>query len=668
MGWDLINTLTWWQWAVLGLVPPAIVLLYFLKLKRRPVEVPSTYLWLRSIEDLHVNAVWQRLRRNLLLFLQLLVLFLVILALMRPGWRGTRLLGHRFIFLVDNSASMQATDVAPSRLEEAKRQARRLVDQMQSGDVGMVVSFADGAHVEQMFTDSRPQLRRALEGIGPTARTTSLGEALRVAAGLANPGRSGDVQESRDIHVAEALPATVYLFSDGKFDDVGGFALGNLQVVFQPIGRADSGNVGVLNLSVGRNEAHPSRLQAFARLQNSSSGPTSVNLELWRTADGPAGPATEMVNSLQVPLAAEESKGVAMDVGEIDSGVVELRAGTQDPLPLDDRAWAVVNPPRRAKVLVVTPGSEPLHFALGTRSSSELADVTFDDPAYLATEAYNQAADAGRFDLVIYDRCRPKRMPQANTLAIGPPAPEGWKARPAVQVPQIIDADRSHPLMQYVDLGDVLLAEATPLEGPPGTKVLVDSSAGPLVAIAPRENFEDAVLGFVLVDQRRDAAGKTGPFVGTNWYVRSFPVFIYNMLNYLGLSRTAALGAVNVRPGQPVTIETPVGDPPRVRTPSGGEIRLTEGKQGKDTFAATSELGVYEVRTRGNSVRRFAVNLFQATESDIRPRKEIKIGNVAVAGQAATVSARREMWRFLLLAGLAVLLVEWYIYGRRVYL
>ena len=73
----LANMLTWWQWAILAAVPPAIVLLYFLKLKRRPVEVPSTYLWHKSIEDLHVNSIWQRLRRNLLLFLQLLLILLV---------------------------------------------------------------------------------------------------------------------------------------------------------------------------------------------------------------------------------------------------------------------------------------------------------------------------------------------------------------------------------------------------------------------------------------------------------------------------------------------------------------------------------------------------------------------------------------------------------------
>ena len=49
------------SWFVLAGVPVGIIALYFLKLRRRPVRVPSTILWRRSLEDLHVNSLFQRL-------------------------------------------------------------------------------------------------------------------------------------------------------------------------------------------------------------------------------------------------------------------------------------------------------------------------------------------------------------------------------------------------------------------------------------------------------------------------------------------------------------------------------------------------------------------------------------------------------------------------------
>jgi Aerotolerance regulator N-terminal. len=95
---ELGTLLAPWQWAIMAALPVLLVLLYFLKLKRHPVEVPSTYLWKKSIEDLHVNSIWQRLRRNLLLFLQLLVLLLAIFALLIPYWGDGTTSGERYIF------------------------------------------------------------------------------------------------------------------------------------------------------------------------------------------------------------------------------------------------------------------------------------------------------------------------------------------------------------------------------------------------------------------------------------------------------------------------------------------------------------------------------------------------------------------------------------------
>src|SRR3974377_716777 len=113
MGWpaEMSSPLGAARWFILAGGPVGIFALSFLKLKRRPVQVPSTLLWRRSLEDLHVNSLFQRLRRNLLLFLQLLAVGLAMLALAGPQGKGSGTKGQRFVLMIDHSASMSATDV-----------------------------------------------------------------------------------------------------------------------------------------------------------------------------------------------------------------------------------------------------------------------------------------------------------------------------------------------------------------------------------------------------------------------------------------------------------------------------------------------------------------------------------------------------------------------------
>ena len=74
---------------------------------------------------------------------------------MRPGWRGAELTGDRYVFLVDNSASMGATDERRTRLEFAKKKTLEYIDQMESGDVAMVIAFSVTAQVMQNYNESR---------------------------------------------------------------------------------------------------------------------------------------------------------------------------------------------------------------------------------------------------------------------------------------------------------------------------------------------------------------------------------------------------------------------------------------------------------------------------------------------------------------------------------
>src|SRR5205085_5570347 len=93
-----------------AVVVPALLVLYFLKLRRRELAVSSTLLWKKAIQDLQVNSPFQKLRRNLLLLLQMLLLILLLLALARPVTKYTQVAGKTTVLLIDRSASMSATD------------------------------------------------------------------------------------------------------------------------------------------------------------------------------------------------------------------------------------------------------------------------------------------------------------------------------------------------------------------------------------------------------------------------------------------------------------------------------------------------------------------------------------------------------------------------------
>ncbi|MBX3414260.1 MAG: BatA and WFA domain-containing protein [Pirellulales bacterium] len=646
------SMLSWWQWTILALVPPAIVALYFLKLKRQPLVVPSTYLWHRAIEDLHVNSFWQRLRRSILLLLQLLLVALVILALFSPSWRGTQLVGDRFIFLIDNSASMSATDVAPSRLEEAKRQVLALVEQMKSTDVALVISFADTPHLVQPFTSNRQELRESVAAIRPTQQTTSLSGALRLAAGLANPGGGTD-SEATD--APKPALAQVLIFSDGKFPDITDSALSGLATTFIPIGGRSAHNLAVSAFQVTRQEENAERLQAFARIENFGAERAQASIGLYLNG--------ELIDADQIDLAADGEGGVEFNLEDLASADLELRIETADDLAADNRAWSPLDPPRRARVLCMTSGDQPLELALRTERARELAEVTVQPPSYLETAEYRSRAAGGEYDLMIYDRCAPREMPQANTWWIGrlPPAP-GWSAAEKVDVPQLIDLERTHPLMQFVEMGEVLFREGAPLTAPPGAVSLIDSDRGPLLMIAPREAYQDVVTGFELMGGER---------IGTNWPLRpSFPVFVLNLLEYLG-GRAEDAASLAVRPGQVVSLRVnTAGNQVEVVSPSGGRTKVRRNSRNTFDFAGTAEQGLYKVFAGEQLVRRFAVNLFDAAESDIRSRPDdaIRIGQTKVEGSTGPQPVRQSGWRFLLLAALAVLLVEWYIYNRRVYL
>src|SRR6478735_4035215 len=113
---------------------PVVVVFYLLKRKRVVKLVSSTLLWQKFLSETQASAPFQKLRKNWLLILQLILLALAVLALARPYF-ATRIKPAQLrVVVLDSSASMQAVDESPSRFERARAEALKWVDTLAGSD------------------------------------------------------------------------------------------------------------------------------------------------------------------------------------------------------------------------------------------------------------------------------------------------------------------------------------------------------------------------------------------------------------------------------------------------------------------------------------------------------------------------------------------------------
>lgn len=660
MSW--INMLTPMQWLLLAAIPPAILSLYFLKLKRRESLVPSTLLWKKAIEDLHVNSIWQRLRKNLLLYLQLLFMALLTLACLRPGWSGLNRIGERRIYVIDNSASMQATDVQPSRLEVAKSKARALISDASSNDVAMVIAFSDRADVRQGFTSDRRRLLDAVDSIQPTSRTTDANEALRAASGLANPGRTS-FEENKDIQVAEAVPATVYMLTDGAIGKLGEDDLGQLKIEYIPIGKPGTENLGIVGFAIERDESQKENIETFARIINRGSEHVDCTASLYLD--------NNLVDASSVSIDAGQEVGLRFELSGVDSGQLRLELDHQDPFMVDNVAYAAIRPNRQVSVLLVTAGNTALEKALQTTKLQQLASLKVESIGFLDSPEYAAASADAQYDLIIYDACTPKVMPSGNTLFLGGVPPEDiqgdsrWEFGELTGPALILDVNRTNPVTEYLEMASVSIVEMRTVKPPATGTVLMTSDVGPVFAVAPRGPYQDAILGFELV--RPTAQGIE---INSDWGIkRSFPVFVYAAIEHLGGGITAA-SAPSVVPGGAIHLTlSSRSNRYDIIDPKGKKTSIDRGVDGRFIYTQTDAPGVYEVYSEGleQAVERFCSNLFSASESDLAIRDTIDTGAEKVVATGATIRARQETWRWLLVIGLGLLMLEWIIFNKRIF-
>jgi hypothetical protein len=608
-----------------------VVVFYVLKLRRRAVPVPFSRIWDSVLRDKQATELFSKLRRLLSLLLQLALLALLVLALGDPKPKEDLREGRHLVLLVDASASMKAVDVKPSRLGMAKAEAEKIVRGLGVSDRAIVVQMGSVPTPRSSMSGDQTEL---LQAIGQLTASDTRAD---LEAGLSF-GRDS----------LRGLPhGELVIIGDGAYGDSAELAelsrrvsLEGAEPRFVPIGKSGK-NLSISEFSVRRYPLDKSRYEVMLEVANLNDAPADVELEL--SGDGVVVDVTRLKlgPNERLPRYYQDLAGASRTL----TARIKAAAGTDD-LPADDVAYALLPERRRARILVVSSGNTYLEASLLLDEYLDVSQITPGAPL-----------PDGKFDVAIFDAVAPPLSDRIGSVlylnppADGSPVPFG----PALEDFGFDTWERKSPVLRFMSMGDIQVSKGhafKPAAGS-GDKVLGASDHGPILVSGAREGHRFVALGF----DPRDS----------DLVLRiAWPLFVLNAINafieedtgYVSSYRTGDVWHIAV-PGSLSTVSL---------LEPGGVKHAVPVSDGRAVFRGETA-GFYKLSGGADEapLGDFAANLSDLDESRIAPQKELVLaGKKAGAVAIAPVSLKSEVWIYLLLAVIAVSLIEWVTYHRRV--
>ncbi len=609
-------------------IAPVIVLLYLLKLRRRSVNVSTLLFWQRVLEESRRRAFFQRLRNVFSLLLHLLIFALILLALAKPVFDRAVRAGVSTVLVVDTRVRMQASEPGgESRFE----QARKLADNYlrQAGPLREMAILVGGAEsrVVAPFSDDDDLLREVLGKEKPSDAGGELTGALNLADNLlASRAGKRRIVLLTDQAVTDWKPQT----ADTAFE-------------VRPVGNVHD-NLAITRFAARPLPASPETCEVLLEIQNFGTGEAAGNTEI--ALDG------NLIDVRPFRLAAGERSTVvfpSLPVGSAESrGWLTAKLDRADALAADNQAFAQLPRQQPRRVLLITKGNWFLEklLAADNRVQFELLSPDSFRPSMLE-----------QFDAVLFDRFVPKEMDlatiQGNALFIrDTPLPQNGDG---LSQPLVSDVDERHPALRLVSLQNVTIARAAALTMP-------ESNNGWRFD-APLRSFENPLL--ITAEkktegrQRQRLAVLAFDLVESDLPLRiAFPLLMGNLVQWLSGEVTAP--AMTARAGEVLDFpeSTSIEGPVR-------ESAETQETATGSTFRPMQN-GFYKISGSG-AESWMTVNTFDERESNLRSAPPVPIApeRPALASTFTSITAGWPLWRYLALAAVTLLCVEWWLFHRR---
>ena len=613
---------------------PIVVLLHFLKLRRQHHVVPSVMLWLEAIEDMKANVPFQRLRNSLLLPLQILFLLIVVGSVARPALRQLGGLSEQSVVIIDTSASMGATDLGKTRLDVAKAQALKLIKQLGADGQMMIMDTSRPPHnIRQAFTSDTEKLRQAIDNLSVAHTPPTLKEVFDSVAVYARVLRTQLVQNSDAIGV---------VFISDNFGTLPNSAS---PFQLQKIGLGNrSENIAIVQFSVIRALTPPNRYEVLVGVQSFADTPKEFQVQL-----GIEGKSFFEDESVFLPPQETTSILFSLEDDERFYGqVVTARLDIDDDLAVDNAAEAILPPPSKWKVLLVSDRNQPpLTAILKTDSHVILNQVQTAD--YHGTVGN---------DILIFDQFVPDPLPEGNIVFLNPIGGLPFMSTQGNSQPtQIISQHPTHEVMRDVSLIDLEVKAALQVQLPLWGIPLIETNQTPLIWLGEQDNQKVVVFAF-------DPFNLDVSNFATS--IPSAPILVSHCLEWLGAA-TAPIQPDLVKTGEPVRIylEHPSEvERIAVQMPN-GDIQELQVRDSRMIFTDTTQIGVYTVFVDGKPFGRFAANLLNPQESDLSPPQLVDDPNAVMDSRPVRSDlpeVNREIWAYAAFLALLLLIVEWWVY------
>ena len=594
---------------------PVVVLFYMLKRKRVVKLVSSTLLWQKFLAETQASAPFQRLRKNWLLVLQLLLLALAVLAITRPFFATKAKPAELRVIILDGSASMQATDESPSRFEKARAEALKWVDGLKQTDQMVILLSGANTEVKQSATSEKAALRRALQACVCSDGPTRLVPALRMAESLVRD------QKNTEIH----------LFSDGAVPDLSEFENKALPLVYHKVGTG-ANNLGITALDARSNPEDARQRAIYANVANYSSNSLSTDLELLFE--------DRLIETKSLTVPANETSPQVFLAAQPRDGVFTVRLTAKDTLAADNQASIVSLLPKPVKVLLVSRGNRLLERALHAVPGVELST---------ASDLTDAAAG---LDFVVLDDVTPAVWPAGNVMAIHILNTNWFESATAVEAPPIVDWKTAHPLLRYSGFDNVQIMHSLTARTPSWAVSLADAPQAPLILAGELGRQRIIWIGFDLLE--------------SNWPLRvTFPIFIANAVEWLNPAN-ARNSQLLVKAGDAFRMALTRSETQATVTGPDGVAKTIkiDPTANEFVFGDTLQQGVYRLHLGTNDTA-FCVDLLDTAESNIQPHDDLQLGKYTKVSATTLQRANMELWRTIAALGLLVLLIEWWYYHRR---